>query len=293
MTPAKIFVATDLSEPSAVALREAHARVARGGELLVGHVVPSWRRANALFPQFNEPRLEAERARLDDARQALTAFVSATLGSAAGHYSVAVEEGDPATEIIRMAEKWNADLTVIGSHGSTGLPRIRLGGVAENIVRHAHGRVLVARPPSGTRTIVVGTDFSDASLPALHAAVDEARRVDGRAIFAHSVEWPLVLDAQYGGWAEIDAATILALESDARKRLEDFAAASGIPAECRVLRGEAGRTLIREAESARADLVVVGTHGRTALSRMVLGSVAEFVVRTAHCSVLVVRLRKP
>jgi nucleotide-binding universal stress UspA family protein len=192
---------------------------------------------------------------------------------------------------VRAAEAWAADLVVVGSHGPTPLPRTRLGSVAEDVVRHAHCPVLVVRPSVGTGCIVGATDFSDSALSALRAAADEARRVGGRAVFAHSVEWPLVLDPQLVAWTTIDQEFMRNLERESRQRLEDALAASSVQGECRVAYGEPGRALVREADAVRADLLVVGTHGRSGISRMVLGSVAEFVVRTAPCSVLVVRLQ--
>jgi universal stress protein A len=54
--------------------------------------------------------------------------------------------------------------------------------------------------------------------------------------------------------------------------------------------GAAAQTIVDLADSARAELVVVGTHGRTGLSRLTLGSTAEAVIQSARCSVLVVRL---
>ncbi len=293
MKPRRILVATDLSASSALALGEASARTGEGGHLLVCHVVASWRRVNELFPQFNEPKPEADEALAQRARQAVAAFAGRATGRAGEAYEVAIEEGDAAAGIVRRAEAWGADLVVIGSHGSTSLPRIRLGGVAIDVVRHAHCPVLVVRPAAdGGGGVVAGTDFSDSAMPALHAAVDEVRRTGGRAVLVHAVEWPIVVDAQFAGWAEIDAEAMQEVERAAKERLEQALASSGVAGECRVVRGEAGRALVREAEAAHADLIVVGTHGRTALSRMVLGSVAEFVVRTAHCSVLVVRLHR-
>jgi nucleotide-binding universal stress UspA family protein len=290
MLTARIFVATDLSESSAIALREAHTRAGADGALMVCHVRHSWRRVNALFPQLNRPSPRADRARDQRARDAVAAFVRTVIGRDPGEYALSVPEGDPAAEVVRRAEEWNAELVVAGSHGATGLPRMRLGSVAEEIVRLAHCPVLVTRPPAGSRIVVGGTDFSDGATPALTVAAEEAARTGGRAVFVHSVEWPLVLDTQFVGWTAVDTEAMVAAELELRQRLEAVVAAGGLVGEARITRGEAERALVREAVALAADLLVVGTHGRTGLSRIVLGSVAEFVVRTAPCSVLVVRL---
>jgi nucleotide-binding universal stress UspA family protein len=290
MPRTRILAATDLSDSSALALRDADARAGAGSALCVCHVIPSWQRVNALFPQFNLPAIEADEARDARARSVVTAFVREAIGRSEDAYELSVVHGDAAAEIVRVAQAWRADLVVVGSHGPTPLPRTRLGSVAEDVVRHAHCPALVVRPKTGTGCVVGATDFSDSALPALRAAAEEARRVGGHAVFAHSVEWPLVVDSQFVGWTTIDQEFMRNLERTSRQRLEDALAASGVQGECRVAYGEPGRALVREAEAVRADLLVVGTHGRSGISRMVLGSVAEFVVRTAPCSVLVVRL---
>ena len=86
------------------------------------------------------------------------------------------------------------------------------------------------------------------------------------------------------------------LIADAEKRVGEFAAKKGtrlVPVETRVTVGEAVWEICRMAEQEHADLIVMGSHGRTGLSHVVLGSVAERVVRHASCPVLVVRLPQP
>jgi nucleotide-binding universal stress UspA family protein len=192
---------------------------------------------------------------------------------------------------VKRAESWDADLVVVGYRGTTGLARVWLGGVAEKVARLAHCPVLVVRPKSGNGRVVVGTDFSDPALPAVHAAFDEARRVEGEVILAHCLEMPLMLPDGAGlTGAEVSAGQFDEIEADATRRLEAAAAESPVPAECRLTRERPSVALVRLAEAVDADLVVVGTRGRTGIGRVLLGSVAEAVVRSAPCSVLVVRL---
>jgi nucleotide-binding universal stress UspA family protein len=140
---------------------------------------------------------------------------------------------------------------------------------------------------------VVGTDFSDPALPAIEAAFDEARRVDGRVTVVHSLDirW-LPTD---GLGVPDSAATALRLdemEAGAAEQLDQVLRSRDVQAERRVMREAPATALLRVAEETDADLVVVGTRGRTGLSRVLLGSVAEAVVRSAGCSVLVVRLHE-
>src|SRR5438046_326022 len=71
--------------------------------------------------------------------------------------------------------------------------------------------------------------------------------------------------------------------------LHHYALASGVSTTTAVLPGVPANTIVEAARTERADLIVLGTHGRTGLERVLLGSVAERVVRNAPCAVLTVR----
>jgi len=290
MRTSRVLVATDLSETSALALREAHARAACGGVLLVCHILPSWPRDNAVLPHTTIPADEDLATRRRQAAEAVTMFVAEATGRGPDDYSMSVDSGDPAGTVVRRADEWKADLIVVGSFGVTALSRMRLGSVAEQVLRLASCPVLVVRPRRGSGVILAGTDFSDAARPALEAAAGEARRTGGRVTYLHSVEWRCVGDAQIAGGAIVARHLPNDPADRARTRLEASLRQYAVDGECRVVYGKAGRALVREAEADGADLLVIGTHGRSGISRPMLGSVADFVVRTAPCSVLVVPL---
>ena len=139
--------------------------------------------------------------------------------------------------------------------------------------------------------IVAATDFSEPAEQSWRVAVELARVHRSELILLHVfVELPL--------YAEVPATTVLEVyeeqrrwvlgELDARVRQ---AATGGLTVRARLETGPAAETIARIAEEERADLVVAGTHGRSGLERFVVGSVAERVVRTAPCPVLVVRPR--
>jgi nucleotide-binding universal stress UspA family protein len=279
-----VLVATDFSETADLALAEAHERAGRAGALLVCYARTAG--APPLVPE--RPAGSQTGAEL---RDMLAARMVQCTGRAPDQFSVAIDEDEPYASIVKRAEAWDADLVVVGYRGTTGLARVWLGGVAEKVARLAHCPVLVVRPRPGTGRIVAGTDFSDPALPAVHAAYDEARRVNGKVILAHCFEMPLMLPDGAGlTGAEVSAGLLDGLEADARQRLEAAVGASPVPAEFRLSRERPSVALVRLAEAVDADLVVVGTRGRTGIGRILLGSVAEAVVRSAPCSVLVVRL---
>lgn len=147
-------------------------------------------------------------------------------------------------------------------------------------------------------TIVVGVDGSEASLEALRWAAEEARLRSAKVVALHA--WAFVPAAPIGDPGMIaipagDLAGQLDAESEAaRVELADavaqvFGDGSDVEVEQRLTESEAGEALAAESES--ADLVVVGSHGRSGLRAAILGSVSRHVVDHAHCPVVVVRTR--
>jgi nucleotide-binding universal stress UspA family protein len=144
------------------------------------------------------------------------------------------------------------------------------------------------------RNIVVATDFSSASRPAFRRAVEMAA-ANGAALWIAHVSPPAVPAIPDGYivprvYEEMD----LAIRTDAKKRLRVLlsrAQKSGVRARALLLKGVAHEALAKAARAHRADLLVLGTHGRTGIARFFIGSVAARVVATAPCPVLTVRGR--
>ncbi len=146
------------------------------------------------------------------------------------------------------------------------------------------------------RTIVCATDLSPASLPAVRCAAKLARSVGARVILAHAVPSAADLSVPHAMMPALAAPdmTLAAeeLRRGAHEELVELAEKElGAEIEWEVVlgRGNAAEEVERIARAKHADVVVIGTHGRTGLSRVVLGSVAEAVVRRAPCAVLTVR----
>jgi nucleotide-binding universal stress UspA family protein len=139
------------------------------------------------------------------------------------------------------------------------------------------------------KTILHATDFSERSLPAFELACSLARDLNARLVVLHVAVPPL---AVYG---EGMIATLPAVDLDeVRKHLTQIKPADpGVKVEHRLVEGEAVQEILREARDVGCDLVVIGTHGRTGLDRLLLGSVAEQVMRKAPCPVLTVRMPFP
>jgi universal stress protein A len=143
------------------------------------------------------------------------------------------------------------------------------------------------------RRVLVPVDFSPYSDEAVAYATGLAKRLDASIELLHVVEDPYLT----GTWSPDvyvpDAiASLESLARDAHDRLTVATAAirvQGVTATASVRKGSAPRTIVEHATVENVDLIVLGTHGRTGLAHVLLGSVAERVVRLAPCPVLTVK----
>ena len=137
------------------------------------------------------------------------------------------------------------------------------------------------------KTILHPTDFSAPSKQAFHLAWSLARDHEARLLVLH-VAAPVMAYSEYG------ALTRSGPELDQiRAELEHVRGPDrSVPIEHLLEEGDAARHILQTAEEASCDLIVMGTHGRTGLSRWLLGSVAEQVMRRAICPVLTVKAQQ-
>ena len=291
----QVFVAIDFSPASDEALRRAHERaVTTGAKLAVCHIVPNELRSNLLFPHISRIAALNFPLEIKDIAEAASVRVTEITGQVEGEFELIVDDGTPQALILTTAENWHADLIIMGSHGQTSAANVLLGSVTDSVIRHAHCPVLIVRPGERTDRIVAGTDFSDPALSAIKVAADEAHRVGGELTIVHSLDlvWsPAAYPAMAFGGApfNISPEQIEELRVIATQRLEESLKQLGVTGETLVTTGSAGTALIEIASERKADLIVVGTIGRTGLRRALLGSVAETVAKGAPCSVLIVR----
>ncbi len=131
-------------------------------------------------------------------------------------------------------------------------------------------------------TLLHPTDFSENSEFAFRVASSLARDYNARLILLHVIPPPVVIYA--GG--PIPAETWPSVEEVKEKLRVMEGAARHVRVESEVLEGDPVDMILRAAEETHSDVIVMGTHGRTALARLLLGSVAESVIRKARCPVL-------
>jgi len=203
---------------------------------------------------------------------------------------VQVSPGRPVTEILKTIEVRRPDLVVVGTHGRTGLKHVLLGSVAEKIVRHSPAPTLVAReiiawPP---KKMVLPIDIFESSEESLAFAQEFRRFLPVAVSGLYVVEPPVSVMVS----PEMMSVPIpIVDEKTLRKEAEaKFREVSGghpsFPMETSVVVGPAADQICRAARESQADMIIMPSHGRKGLSRLLMGSVAEQVVRYAPCSVL-------
>jgi nucleotide-binding universal stress UspA family protein len=137
------------------------------------------------------------------------------------------------------------------------------------------------------KKILVATDFSEGSDEALDRAIEMAKVSGAEIEVLHVIE--LAEEFPFGTtYFDADYGVLYAGVDRELTRRADRARAAGLRCETKIIEGTATTEIIQRAQRIGADLVVVGTHGRTGLAHIVLGSVAERVVRRASCPVLTV-----
>ena len=142
------------------------------------------------------------------------------------------------------------------------------------------------------RKILYATDYSTASRRALDEAVNLARQNRAELLVIHVLEpLPYAAGEEFGGaelYLKLEDATRREAQSSMDKLLRRLQG-SKVKTKSLLLRGSAHDQIVKAARSKRADMIVIGTHGRTGLSKLFMGSVAAKVVSTATCPVVTVR----
>ncbi|MDB4877368.1 MAG: UspA domain protein [Gemmatimonadetes bacterium] len=192
-----------------------------------------------------------------------------------------------------------ADLVVMATHGKGGLSRIWIGGVANELVRHSDTPVLLVRPSqSGSREttappfrhVLVPLDGSSADDEAIEHAIAVAGEPDVEFVLLH-----VVVPVAYLAEPMDTAVTVPTVESVVAQHLEELARrirARGISTSTRILDDVSpAKVIVEIANELDADLIAMETHARTGVSRLLLGSVTDKVMRASSAPVLVHRRR--
>jgi nucleotide-binding universal stress UspA family protein len=277
----KILVATDLTGRAELAVaRAAQLAIRAGGSMDVLHVVDD------IAEHLRAPFIERTHA-------ALTQQVATAAGTAKLATDVRVVAGGSDATILAEARSTAADLIVCGSHRPRPGQERWLGSTMDRVLKSGDRPVLLVKTPPGGpyRKVTVGVDFSDFSARALGFAMRVAPGAE--FILVHTFHVP------YSG-VPIPASLAGTVASGARAEERDHmqvwlapfrptAEKLGITFVPIIERGDPQKHVLETAAKHNADLLVVGTHGRTGLRHAILGSVAECLIAHAPMDVLVVR----
>lgn len=268
--PKKLLICTDGSEDSRAALAEALdlARVCGSRVYLLQVVV--------IIPEFEAAAPDLMGLVGDEVAKQLEA-VKAEAAKTGVEVETRMLSGVsvPGT-ILEAAQEIQPDMIVMGRHGRTGLARLLVGSVTARVIGHSPVNVLVIPKGAGISfgRILIASDGSPFSQTAFTEALGMARRQESK-LFAVSV-------ATEEG--EIPRA------KEIIQQMMTTANQAGVPVKGSVPQGQpADDGIVQAAVKNEVDLIVMGSHGRTGIRRLLMGSVTERVIGQAPCPVLVVK----
>ncbi len=268
----KILLVTDGSEFSAGATREAIRLAQRSDGLLYAMSVaitnPEY---ESLAPQLLEKETNDTLTRLE--------AVKSSADQVGVNCEITLRHGlEVHQEIVDEAEKNRADVIVMGRRGRSGLMRLMMGSTTAKVIGYAHGSILViprAAQIEG-KNILLAVDGSRYSDIAASTALSMAKHLHA-PVLAISV-----VHADLQEKRRLEAESII-------NRITSLMTKEGISAEGQVLIGRPGDVIVTTAKAKAVDLIVMGSHGRTGLDRVLMGSVSDRVIGQAECAVLVVK----
>ena len=270
----KVLLATDGSEFSAGAEREAInlSRVCES-QLEAMTVVIANPEYDAFAPQLIEKSEKDAEARLETVKN------KASEGSVNCEILVRHSE-NPYQEIVETAEERKADVIVMGRRGKTGFMRAMMGGSTAKVVGLAHCAVLIvpkAAPAIEGKNILLAVDGSRYSEIAATATANLAKRLNAPVTILS------VVYTDHQTQREEEAQEVV-------QRIGEFLKQEGVQQiETKITRGKHADMIVDTAVQGNSDLIVVGSHGRTGLERILMGSVSERIIGLTQCAVLVVK----
>ena len=284
----KLLLATESSEFSEGAIREAIALAKRcGSKLTALSVIESNPEFGSMAPAILEKMEKEVLAHLDDVK------------ARAGKEKVACEtityEGEDSYKyIVEEAVKQKSTMIIMGRRGRKGLRRLVMGSTTSWTIGHAPCSVMVVPRAAKVefKSIVVATDGSKYSAAAASEAIGIAKRGNGKltvlAVVPADIAMPTEIDFTAIQREKLADQDMQAAEKNARA-VKDAAHKAGVDAQAFVMSGKPADAIIEIARDKSADLIVVGSHGRTGLDRLLMGSVAERVIVLSTCAVLAVK----
>ncbi|MFN8446272.1 MAG: universal stress protein [Caldilineaceae bacterium] len=252
--------------------------------------------ALAMLGDFSQPSSDpALPATSDPVRariQALTQQLTEQGFKATAHFLV----GSPSECILRLAEEEHVDLIAMSTHGRTGIGRALLGSVSDQVVRNARPPVFlvpaaaVAKPEKSPEDLLVpldGSQFAETALPIAQSFA----QMTATAIQLLRVIEPATTherELMYGNADSLSAVfqTRAKIATNYLEQIRLRLQLAGIPSSHHVVFGKPAAAIAQIASSEEIDLIVMSTHGRSGVERLVYGSIASQVIHDATCPLL-------
>lgn len=241
--------------------------------------------------EANEDLVDELQAAGDDALEAVEAVASES-----DRLQTEVVTGQPAEAILEYTATHDVDMVAMGTHGRTGLDRYVTGSVTEHVIRHVDVPVLSVRagtqhPADEYDDILIPTDGSEYASQAIDHGLEIAQRTGARV---HAVN--IVDLGDLAASPSLTTPTDMASQFESQGKnatdaIAERARAAGLTVATEVREGIPAKDLLQYANGNDVDLIAMGTHGRTGLSRYLLGSTTERVIRHADMPVLAVTTR--
>lgn len=287
-----ILVPTDFSEHAEAALDRALA-LARASQGVV-HLLHAYEIPLGTIPPYGVAIPESVLTGVRDAAARRLEKAAARAEAAGVRCERHLMQSSPSIAISESARTLGADLIVMGTRGNTGLKHVLLGSVAERTVRTSQCPVLTLKADSGGesawRRILVPIDFSKPSEAALALAIEIARDTKGEVQLLHAYELPVSVTMAYG--VAIPQTVWEGVQEAGAQRLSEVAdqvEKAGVRVSMAQRTAPAADAIAEAAVTGHSDIIVMATRGLTGLKHVLLGSVAERVLRTAPCPVLTLR----
>ena len=231
-----------------------------------------------------------------DEAQAYLSFVQNKIAHPDIMVRTIVAEGDRADGIVKTAVSAKIDLIVMSTHGRTGLSRMMLGSITKKVLQKAPCPVLAVRSAEAINRILIpldGTRLSESALdPGLAAAKATGSRITLIRVHSEVPLYPEQTTPVEQFDTDINQFLPELYYENATQRLQQIVTnqqGSGVDIDFKILTGEVASTILDYIHAEKIGLVVMATHGRTGLNRLIYGSITEKILHNTTANMLIIR----
>jgi len=286
----RILVATDFSPYAAAAMKQG-VWLARktGGQLILVHTIPDFSMSAYWGPHERDANQQALRERSDIAMRRTVVDLNAMDLDV----KLMTLVGEPFVEITRAVQEGGCSLVIVGTRGHAKWEQFFMGSTAKRLIRNCPSSVWIVKAEhvGSPKVVLAATDFSAVSLKAVKEGLKVAQQASAEFHLLHIVD---SRDVPEDVISRIPPGSSLRQEinEEASRRLEEFLESLAVDrAQIRphLSSGTPWQEIQRIARHQAADLIVIGTVGRSGIKGLLMGNTADKVLDTCDCSILTVK----